>query len=54
MIHFSPIFSSLQQSVSLAVMKNMASVTNLESASKSEKLFSHKGVTQLNHNLTDA
>lgn len=34
MIHLSLFVSSMQQSVFLAVMKNMASVTNLESASK--------------------
>lgn len=37
MINRSPFVSSLQRSVFLAVMKNMASVTNPESASKSEK-----------------
>lgn len=37
MIHLSLFVSSMQRSVFLAVMKNMAFVTNLESASKSEK-----------------
>lgn len=37
MIHFSLCVSSMQRFVFLAVMKNMASVINLESASKLEK-----------------
>lgn len=48
MIHLSLFVPSLQQSVFLAVMKNTASVINLESASKLQKTM--KVNCSMNHN----